>query len=247
MALAEALSTLPDWPELLAANVIVAGAAALQVTSGLGFAMVAVPLLGLLSLGWLPGPMLASNILLSVVMLVRGRRALVLAEAPPLWLGLALGTALGALVLSVLDPRGLQLAIGLALVAAALVTLAAPAPSLTPARLFAGATAAGVTGIVAAMHGPPLVLLMHRAPVEKIRATMAGVFVVGCTLAIGALAATGRFGTAEAARAVGLLPGVVAGYLLGRQAAGRMPAGIARAIVIATAGCGGAALALRAA
>jgi len=98
--------------ELVAANIVIFIAAVLQAATGVGFAMVAVPLLALINLAWVPAPMLICNIGLSITIMNRGRDALERAEAPPLILGLALGTFAGAAVLSLVEGRGLGLMIG---------------------------------------------------------------------------------------------------------------------------------------
>ena len=54
--------------ELLVANVIVGFAGFVQTTTGIGFAMVAVPMLVLIDLSYAPGPALFAMLFLSVAM-----------------------------------------------------------------------------------------------------------------------------------------------------------------------------------
>jgi hypothetical protein len=67
--------------------------------------MVAVPLPAPCNLAWVPAPMPACNIGLSVAIMNRGRGKLERAEAPPLSPGLAVGTFIGAANLSLVDGR----------------------------------------------------------------------------------------------------------------------------------------------
>ena len=230
---------------LILANLAIALAAATQAASGLGFAMVAIPLLALIDLGWLPGPMLFANLFLSAAILWREGSALGRGEPLPLGAGLLIGTGLGAAFLSVVPRDSLGLLFGLVILAAVALALLAPQVPLRPRTILAGATASGFTGIVAAMHAPPLVMLYQREPPAKVRATFAVVFVIGCVLALGGLALSGRFGGVEARAGLSLLPGTALGYGAGRLVARRVSQGAARAAMLSISGAGGAMLVAR--
>ncbi|HSF94941.1 MAG TPA: sulfite exporter TauE/SafE family protein [Thermohalobaculum sp.] len=228
--------------ELIAANLIIFAAAVLQAATGVGFAMVSVPLLALISLAWVPAPMLICNIVLSLVLMSKGRHALERAEAPPLVLGLAVGTFAGAGVLALFDERGLGLTIGGIIVGAVVASLFMPPVSITRPRLLVGALVGGATGVIAAMHGPPLILLYQRERPEKVRATMAGVFLFGCILALGSLWLAGLLGWEDLQRGAALLPGVGAGYYVGKALGGRMSPRAARYAMLGVSGAAGLAL-----
>jgi uncharacterized membrane protein YfcA len=227
--------------ELVAANLVIFGAAVLQAATGVGFAMASVPLLALISLAWVPAPMLICNIALSFVLMNRGRQALDRAEAPPLAVGLTAGTLAGAAVLTLFDERSLALTIGGIIVVAVVASLVTPPLRITRPRLLAGACLGGATGVIAAMHGPPLILLYQRERPEKVRATMAGVFLFGCFLALGSLWLAGLLGWEDLWRGLALLPGVGLGYFAGKALGGRMPPGAVRHAMLATAGAAGVA------
>lgn len=231
--------------EAIAANLVIFGAAVLQASTGVGFAMVAVPLLALISLAWVPAPMLICNILLSVAIMHRGRAALDRAEVPPLGLGLLAGTFTGAGILALMGGEGLGVLIGAIILVAVAASLFTPPIAITRPRLLAGAFLGGAVGIIAAMHGPPLIILYQREDPEKVRATMAGVFLFGCFLALGSLWLTGLLGLEELKRGAILLPGVGAGYLVGRALAGRLSREAARYAMLTVSGAAGLALLLR--
>ena len=231
--------------EFVAANLVVFIAAVLQAATGVGFAMVAVPLLALISLAWVPAPMLICNIALSVAIMSRGRHELERSEAPPLVLGLALGTFAGAGLLALSGGRGLGAMIGAIIVAAVLASLFTPQLRITRLRLLSAAFVGGATGAIAAMHGPPLIILYQRERPEKVRATMAGVFVFGCVLAIASLWLAGLFGGEQIWRGLLLLPGVALGFFAGRALGGRMSPGAVRHAMLALAGTAGSVLLVR--
>jgi uncharacterized membrane protein YfcA len=231
--------------ELVAANTVIFIAAVLQAATGVGFAMVAVPLLALINLDWVPAPMLICNIFLSVILMSRSRKALVRAEAPPLFLGLTLGTIAGAVILRLVEGRGLGLMIGAIIVSAVAASLLTPPLAITRGRLLTGAFIGGATGIISAMHGPPLIILYQRERPEKVRATMAGVFLFGCFLALGSLWLAGLLGWEQIWRGLILLPGVALGYFAGRALGGRMSPAAVRYAMLSLAGGAGALLMLR--
>ncbi len=231
--------------ELIAANLVVFLAAVLQAATGVGFAMVAVPLLALISLAWVPAPMLICNIALSVAIMSRGRRHLEHSEAPPLVLGLTLGTFAGAGILTLFADQGLGVLIGAIIVTAVLASLFTPQLRLTRLRLLSAAFVGGATGAIAAMHGPPLIILYQRERPEKVRATMAGVFVFGCFLALGSFWFAGLLGWEQIWRGLVLLPGVALGFFAGKALGGRMSPGAVRYAMLTLAGSAGLVLLLR--
>lgn len=231
--------------ELVAVNLVICIAALLQAATGAGYAMVAVPILALIDLAWLPAPMLISNIALSAVVMRRGRDALDRVELPPLAVGLILGTVAGAALLAEFKERGLGLLIGAIIVAAVAASLFIPPLRITRARLFSGAVLGGATGVIAAMHGPPLILLYQREHPEKIRATLAGVFLFGCFLALGSLWSAGLLALEDLWRGAALLPGVGVGFAAGRALAGRLSRGAVRGAMLTVSGVAGIALITR--
>lgn len=231
--------------EFLLVNLAIALASVVQATAGLGFVMVAAPLIALVNLAYLPGPILLANIVLSLGMFVRDGRSLDRQEAPLLIVGLIVGTTLGALFLTAVPAERLGVVFGLLILAAVAFSLFSPQLPLTRRNVLAGATGAGFTGIVAGMHAPPLVMLYQRESPAKIRATFATVFVVGVVLALSGLWLAGRFGQAEFRMGLSLMPGVATGFLLGRLVAGRVTQSAARAAMLTISGIGGAILLMK--
>ena len=225
--------------ELILLNLAIALGSVVQMTAGLGFTMVATPLIGLVNILYLPGPMLFANIILSIGMVFRGRNALDRREILPLFVGLAAGTAVGAAFLAQISADRLGLVFGLMILAAVAASILAPQVALTRRNILFGATGSGFTGVVAGMHAPPLVVLYQREDPAKVRATFSIVFVVGIVLALAALAVVGRFGMAEIVMGASLFPGVFVGTFVGRALAGRVTRTMARTAMLTISGIGG--------
>ena len=231
--------------ELILLNLAIALAGIVQASAGLGFAMVANPLLALINIAYLPGPMLFANFFLSSAILWREGPSLDRREMPPLLLGLLIGTALGALILTQIAADRLGVVFGAIIVGAVILSLISPVLPLTRRNLLLGATGGGITGIVAAMHAPPLVMLYQREAPAKIRATFATVFVIGCTMAIIGLWLAGKFGIAHVWMGVSLLPGIVVGFIAGRIIAVRVTKNAARAAMLTISAIGGLVLLIK--
>lgn len=230
---------------LILANLVTFAAAFVQAASGLGFAMVAIPLLVLLDPALVPGPSLFASIFLAITMAVTGRRLIVPREVRWLAPGLIVGTVLGATILAMVPAGGLELVFGVTILIAVAISLAGGAAPLTPPALTVGGFASGLMGTVSGIHGPPLAVLYHRSSPEKTRAMIAIVFACGFALSLIALAFAGRFGLRELALGAAIFPGVAAGWVAARLIAPRLPVALIRLAMLALAGASGALLVAR--
>jgi uncharacterized membrane protein YfcA len=70
----------------------------------------------------------------------------------------------------------------------------------------------GFMGTASSIGGPPLALVYQHAPGPRLRATLAGYFVIGGAMSLAALALVGRFGRHEIELAGALLPGALLGF-----------------------------------
>jgi hypothetical protein len=223
------------YAALALANLVTFIAAFVQTATGLGFAMVAVPLLAIIHLDFVPGPSLFASVFLALTMLVGGRSAIVGTEVLPMFPALAAGTVLGAIVLAVAPTQALGALFALAILVAVAVTILARPFALSSLSLVCGGFAAGLMGTVSGIHGPPLVVLYQKEAVEKTRATLALIFLIGYVISLAALAAAGHFDLRRGALGLQLLPGLFLGFAAARQARGLLPAGVVRASMLAIA------------
>ena len=98
---------------LLAAAVIIAGSM-LQRVSGVGGGFLMVPLLAMIDVAYLPGPLVFATLALSSLMAWRDRAHVDLGNMPVILLGFIPGTLLGAWVLSAVPPEQLGVVFGAA-------------------------------------------------------------------------------------------------------------------------------------
>lgn len=227
------------------ANLVMAIGAALQAAVGLGLALFVVPLLVLIDVRLIPGPMLFASIALAAKMAHRERSAIDRRELTLSLVGLLAGTAIGAGCLSLVAPAQTIKVFGLLILAAVLISLLAKQVPVTASTLLAGGAAAGIMGTMAGIHGPPIALVFQNAEPARARATLGAFFAVGYTMSVVALAMFGQFGWREFVFGLLLTPGVVIGYLAAPLFAGFLDRRRLRIAILTIAGTSAVAVLLR--
>lgn len=214
----------------VALTVLVAGFA--QGTTGLGFAMICAPIVGMAAPDLLPVFLLVLMIPLNIYIATRERHALDRGGTGWITAGRVVGTFGGLAVLATMPVGALHYLIGGATVLAALVTLRAPA--FAPgSKAFVGAGAVtGVMETATGIGGPPLALVLQHRPAPVLRSTVATCFVIGEIVSLAVLFATGEAHLAQLTTALWFAPALAAGALLSRWVHHRVDGARMRAIVL---------------
>lgn len=188
--------------------------ATLQATVGFGMALIAAPTLLLIYPDFVPGPLMAASMTLTLLVVWRERAHVDLRGMTSAALGRIVGTAAAATFLVFASTALFDLAFGLLVVLG--VVLSALHPALAPTRTstaIAG-VASGLMGTISAIGGPPMALVYQNAGAAQLRSTLAGFFVLGTTVSVAALWFIGRFGLEEARLSLLLCPAMVGGFFL---------------------------------
>ena len=222
--------------QLALANLVVCVAGFLQASAGIGYAMIAVPLLVLIDIAYAPGPSLFAMLFLSLTMALAGRADIDRQGLASLLPGLCLGTVAGALLLGALSPAWFRLVFGIIILTALAIGLFVKAPPRSPASYGAGGFTAGLMGTISGIHGPPLAVLYQRADPARARATIALIFVIASVLSLVSLHLEGLFGQPQVVMGLSLLPGLALGYLLARRGRAHISDALASALMLAVAG-----------
>ncbi|WP_274563982.1 sulfite exporter TauE/SafE family protein [Streptomyces spiramyceticus] len=224
--------------------VVVATAAFVQGTSGLGFALIVAPVAGLLDPGLLPVFVLASMIPLNMYVAWRERHSLDLRGAGWITAARLAATPGGLLLLWAVPDDSLGLVVGAATVLAAAVSLAAPAFTPGRAAYLGAGVVTGLTETATGVGGPPLALVYQHRPPAELRSTVAVCFLVGEVASLALLFATGEGSPAQLGWAALLLPALAAGAWLSRLVHHRINAAKMRPLVLVFALVSGAVLIL---
>lgn len=204
-------------PALVIALVVTVVAAGVQSTVGIGFAVISVPLLGLLDSDLVPVPQLLVTLPLALAMVWRERYAIDLSGVGWIIVGRVPGLIIGLVLLKILSDRALDLLIGLIVLGAVFVLSTGASLKRNPVTQVTAGTVAGVTGLVASIGGPPLALLYRDARGAMLRASLAAVFTIGITLSIAGRWATNEIDGTDVAVALLLIPALVVGFFLGSR------------------------------
>ena len=217
-----------------------------QGATGVGFALIVAPVLGLLMPALLPVSVLLLMLPLNVYVLWRERGALDKPGAGWITAGRVAGTFGGLWVLLVLSAPQLDVFVALSTIAAVVATLLAPAFTPGPRAFVLSGLVTGVTETATGIGGPPLALVYQHQPVPVMRSTIAFCFLVGQLVSLATLLVAGRIDGAQLLAAAQLLPALLAGALLSHVVHHRVHTRFLRAFVLVFALVSAALLLIRA-
>jgi uncharacterized membrane protein YfcA len=201
----------------------VVAAAFVQGTTGLGFALIVAPVVGIFEPSLLPVLLLVLMIPLNVYVAWRERASVDRRGAG--WI--TAGRIAGSTIVAAL---------------AALI-----APSFRPGRLafVTAGVFTGVTETSTGVGGPPLALVYQHRPAPVLRSTVALCFVVGEVLSLALLAANGQVRASQLHTALLLVPALVVGAVTSRWVHHRVDGPAMRIVVLTFALVSGVVLLLR--
>jgi uncharacterized protein len=229
---------------LIGATVLIA--AFVQGSTGLGFALISGPVIGMVEPRLLPVFLLVQMIPLNGYVTWRERHALDGAGTTWISIGRFVGTFGGLGVLFLVTEQQLSLLICVSTVLAVLMTVLAP--SFEPGRgafLTAGLVT-GVTETSTGVGGPPLALVYQHRPAPVLRSSVAACFLIGEVISVVILAVSGNISPDQLRTAFLLLPAVVVGALLSRLVHHRLDGRTMRYLVLGFALVSGAVVTVQA-
>lgn len=203
-----------DWTVYTIAFLTIIVAAVAQSTIGVGFGIVAAPVLAVLDPVLVPGPLLVLAMLTSLLVAVRDRRDMRFGN-----LGFALGgrvvaSVFGALTASLLSPQAFLLVFATLIMLAVGLSLSGWRIAASNRNLFFAGAASGYMGTITSVGTPPMAIVYQYSPGAEVRANMSAFLVAGALVSILSLAAFGEFTWTSLALSVKLLPALVLGFWL---------------------------------
>lgn len=229
---------------LLAATVGVA--AFVQGTVGMGFALLVVPVCGLVAPELVPVALLVLMLPLNGYVAWRERSHLDLRGAGWITAGCTVGALLGLWILATLTRGHLNLLIGGSTVLAGLASLGLPAFEPGRKALLAAGVATGVTETATGIGGPPLALVYQHRRAPVLRSTLALCFAAGELISLTLYGLMGLLSFRVAGTAAALLPFLALGAWLSRHAHPHVEGRLLRTAVIVFAVVSGAWVILKA-
>lgn len=199
--------------------------AAVQASIGLGFGLLATPILATIDTDFVPGAVLVAIIPLTLSVSIGSFADIDHRRAGWAVLGRVPGVILGTIVVATVSDRSIAIGLAVAVLIAVAMSVWLPSVDVTTGRTVAAGTVSGFMGTTTGVGGPPMALLFQRLNPATVRATLSAYFFAGTLLSIISLTIAGELGGRQWRLAGLLLPGVVVGvvasrwlrpYLLGR-------------------------------
>lgn len=210
------------WIDFIYAALAIFAGAIVQTLTGVGTGFLIVPIIALIDIALLPGPMVMASMSLSGLMAFRGRDHIDYKNVPMILCGIVPGAAIGAFILNGVSLDKLGIMFGIVILLGVLLTaLSLRVPLTRSSGLLAGITA-GAMGASTGIGAPVLAILYQHATAPVIRSTLALLYTMASTLILLVLASFGRFGLAEIISALWLVPGFLAGYFASQHLTARL-------------------------
>ena len=188
--------------------------AILQASTGLGAGLIIVPLLALVSLAFIPGPLVLASMALSGLMAFQGRREIDGRGLPMLLGFLFVGVVLGALSISAIPVQRAGIAFGVLVLIAVAVSASMPRLERTIPVTAGAGVLSGFMGAISGIGAPILALIYQHEKPNRLRATLGCIFFLSSIAILVCLHFAGRFGWEETWLGLWLVPGYVLGFLV---------------------------------
>jgi len=198
------------------AMLVTAGASAVQASVGFGAALLAAPALVLIHPAFVPGPMLVSNLLLTVFV---ARREWAEADFSGLKFvisGRLIGTIAAGALLASLTQKFFDACFGALVLTGVALSVLHGHVVRSKLNLLLTGIASGLMGTISSIGGPPVALAYQTVSPSVFRATLGVHFLVGGAMSFIAIWAVGRFASTEAVLTAILVPPALFGYWLSR-------------------------------
>jgi uncharacterized membrane protein YfcA len=212
--IADALDDLSLWQYGLAYAVIVS-ATIVQYRVGVGFGLLAAPLLALFAPALVPVPIIILTLFTAGTAMLSVHGGIDWREVSWSVSGRFLGSLAGAAVLVRLtDEKHFMLVFGVLIALAVAMSLAGLRFRFSNRLLLVMGTISGLTATITSVGGPPMAIAYQDQAAEHARPNMSAFFAIGCVVILAVLQANGLILAADVVHAAVLAPSLILGVLL---------------------------------
>ena len=221
-----------DTVQLIYVFIVSTLGAALQGSLGLGLGFVAVPLLAIIDPRYLPGPLIMSAIVLTLLIAYREHESIQIQGITWVLIGRLIGTLIGIQLLVLIPKDKLAITFAAMIILGVLLSISGLRIKLTSGNLLGSGTLSGLMATTAAIGGPPLALIFQYMKGPDLRGTLSGIFVIGGIISLLALSTIGYFGIMELKLSLLLMPGILAGFIISKYTARILDRGFIRPAIL---------------
>ncbi|MGD8171721.1 sulfite exporter TauE/SafE family protein [Vibrio sp. TRT 21S02] len=214
-----------EWfttPALIAAFLIFLGSF-VQTAIGFGLAIVAAPLLILISPSYVPAPICLVALFISILNALKHRASVSIGGLKMALIGRVPGSIAGGVLLVMVSTDVLALWLGVLVLFAVVVSLLPFRIELTPTRMGVAGFFSGFFGTSSAIGGPPMALLLQHQEANQLRGNLSAFFVFSSIISLIIQIPAGYFTLHHLWISVPLLPAAWLGYKLARVTTHSLP------------------------
>ena len=219
------------WQYVLAIFVVAVGAM-IQGSLGFGLGLVSAPALALIDAAFIPGPLLLVGVAVTLTVFLRERGAVDWKGMKWAIFGRGVGTIAGGWAVVAFSKDAVIVLVAVLVLAGVLMTSIGWKIKTNRITLSTAGIVSGVMGTLTSVGGPPMALVYQRETAQKLRATLAGFFLVGATFSLLTLAVSGGMSQHDFALGALMLPGYVIGMIANRWASKFLDKGYSRVAVL---------------
>ena len=219
------------WQYVLAILVVAVGAM-IQGSLGFGLGLVSAPALALIDATFIPGPLLLVGVAVTLTVFLRERGAVDWKGMKWAIFGRVVGTIAGGWAVVAFSKDAVIVLVAVLVLAGVLMTSVGWKIKTNRITLSTAGIVSGVMGTLTSVGGPPMALVYQRETAQKLRATLAGFFLVGATFSLLTLAVSGGMSQHDFALGALMLPGYVIGMIANRWASKFLDKGYSRVAVL---------------
>ncbi|MHC1781735.1 MAG: TSUP family transporter [Anaerolineaceae bacterium] len=209
--------------------VLISGIGSLfQGLTGLGLNLFAAPFLMMIEPAFVPGPIMAASIFLTIFIVLRDRTGIDLHGVGWLTTGMIPGCLLGAILLPIVPVRILAIVLGILVLIGVVASLGGFHFQPRWWVLLAAGFLSGLGGTMASIGGPPPAVVLQDMEPRRLRATLSGYFLLLGIISVLSMVPAGRFGLLEIRLTGWVLIGAVIGFLTSYPIVSRIDKRISR-------------------
>lgn len=187
-----------------------------QGSVGFGFALIAAPLLMLIDVHFVPGPVILAAFFTALMITLRDGGKGTIESIKWAVAGRVLGNFVGAGLVAYLSQEKFTVIFGVLVIVAVLISISGFDVKVNTTNLITAGFLSGFMGTTVSISGPPIALLFQNEKGAKFRSMLSLFFLIGIMLSIPSLMIMGVFGMSEFLLGLILIPGTLIGVLLSR-------------------------------
>jgi uncharacterized membrane protein YfcA len=204
----------------------------IQGSLGFGLGLVSAPALALIDATFIPGPLLLVGVAVTLTVFLRERGAVDWKGMKWAIFGRVIGTIAGGWAVVAFSKDAVIVLVAVLVLAGVLMTSIGWKIKTNRITLSTAGLVSGVMGTLTSVGGPPMALVYQRETAQKLRATLAGFFLVGATFSLLTLAVSGGMSEHDFVLGALMLPGYVIGMIANRWASKFLDKGYSRVAVL---------------